>query len=272
MPRYTRERRFADVLASPVDESAVPVSALANVLMTHTGVPPDDRGSGGPNMNTHGCPDGQSAFTVHELRLLKQFFGCVGPVISQLVSLLQSQVGTQSLPLPQSASTSQTACSPFEQRRTVSKVIEAPRMRSELCATPVHPESRSDPVRDWNSPEVHAGPVGVLKHAGGQFSVTGWPTAFFRMISASAVVVPPALFTSQAHSLVSQLVGWPTADFKTSSASPVVGLAPVDSGCPHFVIVIWAVAAAGASITRLLIRRLVTTLEIDGLVIFFLSV
>src|SRR5437870_3346024 len=96
MPRNTRERRLVEALPSPVAEFAVPVSGPANVLTTQTGVPPDESGSGGPKRCAQGWPLGQSALVAHSVRLLKQFFACVGPIPSHNVSVSQSQVGTQS--------------------------------------------------------------------------------------------------------------------------------------------------------------------------------
>ena len=131
MPRKTRERRLTLATPSPVALFAVPVRSPSKMLMMHTGVPPEDSGSGGPNVFEHETPAGQSALLSHSVSVVTQRFWWVGPMISHSGSSPQLHVGSQSWP-GQSASTSQTSPVPPSQRRRVRNVIDAPSMMSLL--------------------------------------------------------------------------------------------------------------------------------------------
>jgi hypothetical protein len=71
----------------------------------------------------------------------------------------------------------------------------------------------------------------VVEVGQGQLSVTPCPTAFFKQMSASLAVVPPAPLVSQTHSGVQ--VSEPTAVRRMNKQSEAVGLAPFVTGWPQ---------------------------------------
>ncbi len=68
----------------------------------------------------------------------------------------------------------------------------------------------------------------VVVVAHGQLSVTAWPTAFFRQMSASLAVIPPPPLVSQMHSGVHTCE--PTAACKMNKQSDAVGFSPLVIG------------------------------------------
>jgi hypothetical protein len=91
----------------------------------------------------------------------------------------------------------------------------------------------------------------------GQFSVTLWPTAFFKQMSASLAVVPPAPLVSHTHAGVH--VDDPTAVRRMKRQSDAVGPAPFVTGWP---LSPWAARAAGGA-TRVMVASRAAPKEIN---------
>src|SRR6185369_8067772 len=66
--RWTSELSGTVISDDPVEVSYVPVTSPENRFTTHTGMPPDESGSGGPYVEmTQVCPTGHCVVSVHAM-------------------------------------------------------------------------------------------------------------------------------------------------------------------------------------------------------------